>query len=371
MTALPRLGVVVRGRLTGTTWSGIPAGLLRGIDACGSEVVVCDGEVGRGVPTLVNAWLRVTGRFDAGWAYSPEMTAARQRTARRRSRSLPPVDGWIVVGSQMGVPVRGPFVTFEDLTVAEAERHPGWYFPRLSERSSRRWRASQAALYARARRCCVATDWAAGSLRRDYGVDDDTIEVVGFGRNLEVAPPAGRDWSTPHYLFVGLDWERKNGPAVVDAFAQVRRVVPGARLTVVGGHPRLDVPGVRGLGPLRLDRPSDRDLLAELFRTSTCLVVPSRLEPFGIVYAEAAGAGLPCIGTTAGGAREAIGPAGVTVDPDDDAGLAAAMRRMADPDTARGYGAVGPAHAEAFTWPRVATRLVRALDPRPAAASLR
>jgi glycosyltransferase involved in cell wall biosynthesis len=187
------------------------------------------------------------------------------------------------------------------------------------------------------------------------------VQVVGLGRNLDIAPPAARDWSVPRFLFVGGDWDRKNGAAVLGAFSHIRREQPSAELSLVGNHPSIDLPGVRGYGRLRLTRSEDRELLASLFTSSTCLVVPSLLEPFGIVYAEAAAAGLAVIGTTVGGAPEVVGPAGVCVDPIDHGGIESAMRRMADPTTAARHGSAGPAHAERYTWVNVANRIASAL----------
>ena len=56
---------------------------------------------------------------------------------------------------------------------------------------------------------------------------------------IRSAPLAVRDWSTPRYLFVGLDWERKNGQLVLDAFAQVRVQHPDAELVEPTSPPRL------------------------------------------------------------------------------------------------------------------------------------
>lgn len=359
MTRPPRVGII--------RWSDRSSrrttGLVAGLEDCGAEVVVCDVEAWRGVPRVVHRWLRAVGRLDQGWTYSREMMTGRELSARWRSWKLRPVDGWVVIGSDMGVPVRGRFVTFEDMTVVQAFRHN--FFPSFPERTATYWRANQARLYARATRCCAASAWAATSITRDYGIDQTKVEVVGLGRNLMV-PPSDRDWSKPRYLFVGRDWERKNGPAVLEAFSRIRAGgICDAELAVVGAHPPLEVAGVHGYGPLNYDRPSERSMLVNLFQSSTCLVLPSTIEPYGIVYAEAAAAGLPSIGTTVGGAGEAIGPAGLTVEPDDRAGLMAAMVRMADPDVARRYGASGPGHAASLTWQRVAARIIGALGIAP------
>ena len=125
---------------------------------------------------------------------------------------------------------------------------------------------------------------------------------------------------------------------MVDAFAEVRREHPAAELHVVGGHPPLDAPGVIGHGFLSLGDPGDAARLAELYRRATCFVMASLHEPAGIANAEAAAAGLPCIGTTNGGSATVIGPGGVLVDPADPRALTQAMLHLADPDVARRLG---------------------------------
>ena len=84
-------------------------------------------------------------------------------------------------------------------------------------------------------------------------------------------------------------------------------------------------------------------------------------EPSATAYAEAAAAGLPCIGTTNGGSATIIGPGGVLVDPADPRALTQAMLRLADPAAARASRPLAAEHAEHLTWEKVAERLVRAL----------
>jgi glycosyltransferase involved in cell wall biosynthesis len=60
--------------------------------------------------------------------------------------------------------------------------------------------------------------------------------------------------------------------------------------------------------------------------------MPSKYEPFGIAYVDAGAAGVPSIGTTVGGAEDAIGGCGRLVDPGDPGALAAAILRHLDDD---------------------------------------
>lgn len=353
----------ITGRLVGSagSWSGIPAGLAEGFGHLGIETFFLTAEPHLRTTRLLQRWLRLTGRLDASWAQTPEMMTTRaalvflrryRRGYRRATRA------WIQMGSEFGHPLGPRFVTFDDMTVAQAVAMPD-YVP-LRARVARAWIERQKAIYRRAHACCVASHWAADGLVA-YGVPRSKIRVTGFGCNLRV-DAADRDWSTPRFLFVGLEWPRKNGDAVVAAFERVRREHPRASLTLVGDHPRVDLEGVEGLGPLRLGVETEKRRLEELFRRSTCLVVPSTYEPFGIVYAEAGWAGMPSIGTTVGGAPDAIGDGGIAVDPHDPAALLAAMRAMAAPARAASLGAAARAHAGLLSWEAVSGRVAAALE---------
>jgi glycosyltransferase involved in cell wall biosynthesis len=253
-------------------------------------------------------------------------------------------------------------VTFEDMTIRQAV---GLGIPEWRAQPERCVRARvrlQRASYVRALGCCVASDWAARSVVWDYGIPSQKVHVVGLGRNHDPRP-VRRDWTTPRFLFVGQDWSRKGGPELLRAFAQLREQVPGATLEVVGGHPRLDADGVRGHGRLALNVPGARDRIQGLFETATCCVMPSRFEPFGIVHVEAGASGVPSIGTTVGGAADAIGSqAGRLVRPGDEEGLLAAMLELSNPDSAMRMGAAALERSKRFTWRAVAERVLNALE---------
>lgn len=82
----------------------------------------------------------------------------------------------------------------------------------------------------------------------------------------------------------------------------------------------------------------------EAYRRASAFVLPSAKEGFGIVYLEAWKYGLPVICGHGGGAQEIVtdGEDGLVVDPDDIAGLALAMYRLAtNPDGAAAMGRKG------------------------------
>jgi glycosyltransferase involved in cell wall biosynthesis len=266
----------------------------------------------------------------------------------------------VQIGTGFLAPTGVPTVTHDDMTVVQAVEHRYGHWPAMSRRAIRGRIEIQRLAYERAVACCVTTNWAAHSVIDDYGIQADKVHVVGVGRN-HAPEPKPRDWSVPRFLFVGKDWERKNGAAVLRAFERLRGYVKGARLDVVGLHPAIDMPGVTGHGFLRLEIPAERGKLDRLFESATCFVMPSFHEPFGIVFAEASAAGIPSIGTTCGGSIDLLGDTGRVVEPTDDEALLAAMRELSDGDTAHELGSLARARAELLTWEAVAGRILRAL----------
>lgn len=222
-------------------------------------------------------------------------------------------------------------------------------------------------------------------------------------------PPAGR----VHVVHPGTDpdrfrpdapgaasWRERLGmPAGTPVLLTVARLIPRKGVdTVLRALPAL--PGthyvVAGNGP---DRPRLEALAAELgvrervtfvgavddaalpglYAAADLFVMTPREEPgrqdvegFGIVYCEAAAAGLPVVAARSGGVAEAVreGETALLVPPDDRAALAAALRALVD-DAAlrRRMGNAGRKAVETYyNWERAAAELQRVIagivDPR-------
>jgi hypothetical protein len=388
-TGRPRVGTSARGPAAGGaprvvlasvgdpespgTWSGVTAGVLGGLRELGVASAGLNVALAPGLeqPMLAAAAAATANRFDAeGAALTMRVRSLRARRAFSRAR----VDGVIQIGTSFTLPPHIPFVTLEDMTLRQGSTvHP--VFSRMSARGVAGWEMRRREIYARARMCTVASRWAAASLHDDYMLSSERVGVVGFGAT-HTASVSERVWTQPRFLFVGIEWERKGGPAVLRAFSRLRETHPDAVLDLVGGHPPVHEPGVNAHGVLSRARNSDRELILELFARATCFVMPSLVEPFGIAYVEAACAGVASIGTSVGGAPDVIGSdGGVVVDPRDEAALLAAMLRLADPETARRMGRAAHERSELYTWRKVAERLLRALgmelpDGRPPAELL-
>jgi len=133
-----------------------------------------------------------------------------------------------------------------------------------------------------------------------------------------------------YFLFVGA-LEPRKAPEVLAVAAAIARGRGLAARVVVVGDGRVAVPGLARAGRV------DDAALSALYAGALALVVPSRLEGFGLPAVEALAHGTPVIATGLAPVREVLGDAATYVPVDDPEALAAAMvdaeahPRRADP----------------------------------------
>ena len=185
---------------------------------------------------------------------------------------------------------------------------------------------------------------------------DDVADTLGLPRErLRVAhpgvgPPFAPDGDhahlgRPYALTVATLEPRKNLGTLLEAY---RLLDPDElALAVVGGagwgeQPRLDLPGVIGLGY------TANDELPRLYRGAVVFVYPSRFEGFGMPVLEAMACGVPCVVSAHPSLDEVCGDAAVRVDPDDAEAIADGIRgALAGRDALVERGL---ARAAGFTW---------------------
>jgi len=348
-------------------WSGTPAGLAQGFTDAGAEIVPIGARLPGGVHQAVAALSRVGGHRGAVADRMPVKHRARTWALGRSLMGAGHLDFVVAMGSEMYdlaavMDNKTPCLTYDDGTLAQMLDHPESDISQAGfpVRHAQTWIRHQSSSSAAATVCCVSTSWAAESFSSDYGIPRDRIAVVGMGHRPRTGVTAHRDWSVPKFLFVGADWQRKNGSAVLEAFARVRDRIPGATLHIVGNHPPLHVPGVTGYGFISRSDVAGQAKLDSLYATATCFVLPSRFDPSPISYLEAASAGLPVIATSVGGAGELLRNGAVVVDPQDTASIASAMLRLSAGDVAQRMSVASVADAATCSWRDVAGRITDA-----------
>ncbi len=174
--------------------------------------------------------------------------------------------------------------------------------------------------------------------------------------------------------FVGRLSTQKAPEVLLDVFASVARQYSNARLVMIGGGP-LDA-AVReraqkvGFGSRALFL---GDVVAtELMPAFDVFCLSSRYEAMPYVYLEALAAGLPIVSARVGGATMCVKPGenGLLVNPDDVAGLAAAlMKLVGDAPLRTRFAAASARMATRFSATEMVRQTLRVYDHVLAGAS--
>jgi glycosyltransferase involved in cell wall biosynthesis len=162
-------------------------------------------------------------------------------------------------------------------------------------------------------------------------------------------------------LSVGALQPRKNVPLALEAYAQLVGRGTDCELVIAGGDKggRLDVLDAilrtRLTGRVHLVGHVEDAAMPALYSGARALVFPSLYEGFGLPALEAMASGTPVIASNTTGLAEAVGDAGLTIDPRSPEDLAEAMRTLLADDALRDrLVAAGLARAADFTWARTA-----------------
>jgi len=216
------------------------------------------------------------------------------------------------------------------------------------------WIAQERRLYQNARACFVMSHNVARSLITDYGCPQDKVVCVYSGHNAPVRINADKKYDQKNILFVGVDWERKGGPELLAAFRLVRERIPDATLTIVGCSPQIDEPGCHIAGRVA---PSE---VSRYYADASVFCMPTRQEPFGIVFVEAMAHHLPIVATDVGAIPDFVsnGHNGFQVSPGDTQGVARALiQLLSNPLLCRQMGERSHAVSKIYTWDNVAATM--------------
>jgi phosphatidylinositol alpha-1,6-mannosyltransferase len=224
-------------------------------------------------------------------------------------------------------------------------------------------------------------------LVRDWGVPESRVHVVHPGVDTDRYRPdvdgralRARAASDHDVLFlsVGRLQRRKGHDMVLRALAELRKTVPNVRYAIVGDGPhqaqlRADAGSLGITDIVHFAGPAAQADLPGWYAAADVFVMPNRtdgvdFEGFGIVFLEAAAAGLPVIGGRSGGVPEAVaeGVTGTLVDGADIEDVTRAMRAYASSRVERdAAGARGRRRVvQQFTWDIVSSRFLTQIGHR-------
>lgn len=297
-------------------------------------------------------------------AWRLRRAAARTKMVVHCGRALPEgLDAWL---SRLGGGARYVCWTHgEELTYVGTSRELRWLLRQVHRHAS----------------VVVANSRNTADLLRAGGVPADRIEVVypgvdvsRFRPDVPAAAAVRARLARPGeavLLTVGRLQRRKGHDLALQAVAALRRASKNVRYIIAGDgeeRARLEqltrelaiADHVTFTGKVAVDE------LPALFAAADIFVHPNRVENgdfegFGIVFLEAAAAGVPVIGGNSGGVPEAIAPGvtGLLVSGTDADELVGALTRLlADGEVRRAMGAAGRRRVETtFSWEQAAAKM--------------
>jgi D-inositol-3-phosphate glycosyltransferase len=233
------------------------------------------------------------------------------------------------------------------------------------------------------------TDAEAASLVSLYGANPDRVKVVTPGVDLQRFTPGHGKASARNILniapdailltFVGRIQPHKGPEVLVRAVAEMVNHAPHMRaklaLVIMGGasgtginEPERLEKLAKFLGVLDLihfKEPVSRSELADWYRASDLVCVPSYSESFGLVALEAQACGTPVVASAVGGLRTAVsdGISGTLVDGHDSKAWSSVLSRLIAEPQRRILLSMGAIeHAKKFGWEMTARQTLDVYD---------
>jgi len=320
------------------------------------------------------------GRFTTSWCYSSVYDAYVRNSLRRGRKSAAAeggLDAVLMVDAVAATPE--PFFVYYDSSwdalIASAESPARYANLRgLTTANMLACRDRQLAIYEQAAGVIVYSRWLARCLTEQSGISPEKVHVIPpaavagpqqastTGGRLEHAQ---RESARKSLLCIGrtydiCDFYRKGIDLVVDAVEVLRREYDPQITLTLAGMSRWPLPG----GPP--DGVNFRGVLpahevAKLYDTHDVFVMPSRMEPYGLVFAEALSKGIPVVARNAYAMPEMVTPgvSGALIERDDPYELAAAIAGiLGDDDIYKQCAARAPQMASYFSWERAAHAMV-------------
>ena len=232
------------------------------------------------------------------------------------------------------------------------------------------WQTEQD-FYHRVNLIFTMSEWLRQSMIQDFGANPSKVFAVGAGPNLsyahEIIHSAAAQTNPRHktILFIGVDFEGKGGPMLVEVFRRVRKEVPDAKLQIVGCNVPIDEPGVEVVGVLNKSDSRQEARLRQLYEQASIFALPTRFDCFGIAFVEAMYHRLPCIGSNICAIPEIIldGETGFTLPPQEPSQWAdRIIQLLRDERLSRRMGDRGFEYATSrYKWDFVVDRMLKAM----------
>jgi glycosyltransferase involved in cell wall biosynthesis len=264
-------------------------------------------------------------------------------------------------------------VATHSVNEAEPGSHPWSYHLTYRQRNRLCARRADAVI--------VPSETTRGHVRDLYGVPEERITIVPEGAPRAFAPVEdpgllaearrrhlGAD--APYVLFVGKQSQRRNIPALIEAFARVKRSEGLPHKLLLFGPNVMDTPiaelerrfGVVDSVVQTDGRIDTHEEILPVYSGADLFVHPTAAEGFSLTIVEAMSCGLPVLTVGRGAVAEIVADAAVTVDAPTADRLEPELRRLlTDASLREEFGRKALARSQAFRLDRTARETLAVL----------
>ena len=199
------------------------------------------------------------------------------------------------------------------------------------------------------------------SLINQYKVGGQKVITAFAGSNIPDPVSLNvQKYQSKNILFVGVEWERKGGPILVEVFKRLIKKYPDASLTIVGCKPDISLPNCKIVGRIPVEE------VGEYYNQASVFCLPTLREPFGIVFIEAMKYRLPIIANKIGSLPDLVKDNynGYLINNNIDDYTSAICMLFEYPEKCRQLGDNGFNFAETkFSWKLVGGKIKEHIEP--------
>jgi len=198
------------------------------------------------------------------------------------------------------------------------------------------------------------------SLINHYKIPESKVVTVFAGSNVLIESENNIEkYAKKNILFVGVEWERKGGPILLQVFEKILAKHPDASLTIVGCSPQISLPNCNVVGKIPVEE------VAQYYNSASVFCLPTLREPFGIVFIEAMKYRLPIIANNIGSLPDLVKNDynGYLIDNNVEKYADAFCKLFDEPEKSKIMGENGYNFAKSkLTWPLVGENIKKYID---------
>lgn len=317
------------------TWSGTSYSLRKALEEK-FDVIFIDLHEGKILRLLDKLSIQI-GKKYRSYVFGPVHDILLQMKARfllRKYKNIP------VLEIANEVKIRNPYYLYQDLSLVVLPEIQskmkekklsscGGLRMELSDQELNRKIDVQKDIYFSVNKTFFMGKWVEEEMKKLYPEISEKFLAVGGGINNEFdGDITSNKNNSKNIVFVGIDFERKGGQLVLNAFKMLRNIMPDVKLIIAGPEKEevlkrvgKENKNIEVLGKI------DRKKLSEIFYNASLFCMPSEFEAYGLVFPEALSFGVPCIGRNSYEMKHFIKPGenGYLIDSDNAEDLAKLM----------------------------------------------